>query len=121
MILQEGHYYRDRHGDVIGPLVKTNDEWYPFGVNIDSWTSEGRLDEDGETSADLVSEVFVSDHPAGLFQIKPDGTMEPVVSLRMQIAIAAMQGLLAHGGYGWSAMALDAFAMADALIEQEGK
>ena len=38
---------------------------------------------------------------------------------RRAIAVAAMQGLIARGGHGWSGIAEDAYACADAMLEFE--
>lgn len=57
--LEIGKYYKDRIGEVFGPLVKSSDHLYPF-LDKDSgakWTEEGNYYTSETDNADLVEEV----------------------------------------------------------------
>jgi hypothetical protein len=62
MIIEAGKYYRTRHGDVVGPMRRTKDQfWYSC---FHSWNEDGGMYLSGaEHGLDLIAEVYVSDTP----------------------------------------------------------
>lgn len=62
--LEAGKYYKNRRGEVVGPLKANDDEWkktHPFACGgLVSWTPEGRYlsleDDSDEDDEDLISE-----------------------------------------------------------------
>ena len=59
MKLEEGKFYRDGFGDVVGPMKWRKDRGYPFvdKATGDSYTKDGLFKSWGQSQRDLIEEV----------------------------------------------------------------
>jgi hypothetical protein len=121
MKIEAGKYYRTRHGDVVGPMRLCKDQfWYSC---FHTWNEDGGMYLSGaEHGLDLISEVYVSDTPpdAPLPDIITD---QPCKTLRDEFAMEAMKLLWPKHGTDWREimLALDAYKLADAMMEARKK
>ena len=108
MKIREGAYYRTRGGDVVGPMAEpmnfATEKWKfsapGYNDGVPCWTDEGRWCEfDDSHRCDLISEVYVSDTPPVLADIRVGGGGEApapeVETLRDEFAMAALTGMMA--------------------------
>jgi hypothetical protein len=112
MKIREGAYYRTRHGDVVGPMRRTFDQfWY----NCDhTWNEDGGIYLSGaEHGLDLISEVYVSDTPP------TDAPAPEAKTLRDEFAMALMDADAFMVGFKEHAEQL--YRAADAMMEARKK
>lgn len=59
--IQEGRYYRDRLGQVHGPMLRSSLTYWPWTTQDcrRSWTANGRVVHDSESQNDLIEEVRI--------------------------------------------------------------
>lgn len=134
MKIEVGKYYKNRAGEVLGPVRHNNDVDYPFEVQMDghyrSFTTDGRYRISQKTANDLIEEVdadgspIVPEPPASLsWNVPADRSWRDEIALRIY-------GNVVHGYFykaaavshikspGWEdGCAEQAFKLADAFLK----
>ena len=144
MQIRGGAYYRTRGGDIVGPMAQGKDKRYPWIIfsellNSLRWNPDGDYTYAGEHSLDLVTEVYVSDTPPVNREITDEELRKNVgdqqrkaaailgspetKTVRDELAMEAMKLLWPKHGTDWREimLALDAYKLADAMIEARKK
>jgi len=62
---QPGEYWRDRNGDIYGPIIENDDPVYPIASNGWSYMDDGQYNCTMPTHRDLITRVYVTDWPDG--------------------------------------------------------
>ena len=124
MKIREGAYYRTRGGDVVGPMVQSDDKRYPwivFGAIVNSlrWMPEGDYSYIGHHPLDLISEVYVSDTPPADAPLPDIITDQPIKTLRDEFAMQLMKPNDFMVGFKDHAEQL--YRAADAMMEARKK
>jgi hypothetical protein len=133
MKIREGAYYRTRGGDVVGPMAEpmnfATEKWKfsapGYNDGVPCWTDEGRWCEfDDSHRCDLISEVYVSDTPPELADIRVGGgggeaPAPETKTLRDEFAMALMDADDFMVGFKEHAEQL--YRAADAMMEARKK
>jgi hypothetical protein len=134
MKIREGAYYRTRGGHVFGPMVWDKDPtinypWHIVSTENVCWDKRGFWLVAGTSQLDLISEVYVSDTPPALANIRVGGgggeaPAPEAKTLRDKFASDWMKAVLAnpdHADGDMESFACMAYRMADAMMEAREK
>ena len=124
MKIREGAYYRTRGGDVIGPLSAVSWCDRTFSALDLTWHEDGSYVQGVPGNLDLISEVYVSDTPPVLADIRFGGgggeaPAPEVKTLRDEFAMALMDADDFMVGFKEHAEQL--YRAADAMMEAREK